>query len=57
LLLLWLFDHYLAAGLGPVSYAEAEAPVASLIDEFGPPAGSLRRASTPFLHLKNEPEL
>ena len=58
LLLLWLFGRFAATGTSLAAYAEAEAPVSNLINEFGPPVKSpsavRRRAAMPFVHLERE---
>jgi putative restriction endonuclease len=58
LLLLWLFGRFAAAGSSAATYAEAEAPVSMLINDFGPPVASPaaagRRAAMPFVHLERE---
>lgn len=54
LLLLFLLGRLQATGSSAVSYAEAEEPVSVLIDEFGPPARSRRRAAMPFFHLEGD---
>lgn len=54
LLLLWMLARYAGSGTATAAYAEAEAPVSALIDEYGPPSRSLagRRAAMPFVHLE-----
>jgi putative restriction endonuclease len=58
LLLLWLFGRFTAAGSTVATYAEAEEPVSTLINDFGPPVASAaaarRRAAMPFVHLERE---
>lgn len=58
LLLLWLFGRFAAAGSTAVTYAEAEAPVSTLINDYGPPVASAaagrQRAAMPFVHLERE---
>jgi putative restriction endonuclease len=58
LLLLWLFGRLANAGVAQASYAEAEAPVSNLINDFGPPvsnaAAAQHRAAMPFVHLERE---
>ncbi|MEU6172897.1 phosphorothioated DNA-binding restriction endonuclease [Streptantibioticus parmotrematis] len=56
LLLLWLLGRFCATGSSAVSYAEAEEPVSTLINEFGPvvtdPVRARQRAAMPFVHLE-----
>ena len=58
LLLLWLFGRFAAVGSSAATYAEAELPVSTLINDFGPPVASAaaagRRAAMPFVHLERE---
>ena len=54
LLLLFLLGRLQATGSSAATYAEAEEPVSALIDEFGPPARSRRRAAMPFFHLEGD---
>ena len=58
LLLLWLFGRFATAGSSAATYAEAEAPVSTLINDFGPSVASAaaagRRAAMPFVHLERE---
>lgn len=55
LLLLWLFGRFAGTGSSRVRYADAEAPVNRLINDFGPPvrpASARQRAAMPFVHLE-----
>ena len=56
LLLLWLFGRFAATGSTAAAYAEAEEPVSTLINDFGPPVASAsagrQRAAMPFVHLE-----
>jgi putative restriction endonuclease len=58
LLLLWLFGRFAAAGSSAATYEEAEQPVSTLINDFGPPVASAsagrQRAAMPFVHLERE---
>ena len=58
LLLLWLFGRFAAAGSTAAAYAEAEEPVSTLINDFGPPVASAsagrQRAAMPFVHLERD---
>ena len=58
LLLLWLFGRFAATGSTVAAYAEAEEPVSTLINDFGPPVASAsagrQRAAMPFVHLERE---
>jgi putative restriction endonuclease len=58
LLLLWLFGRFATTGSSMATYEEAEKPVSSLINEFGPPmaspAAARHRAAMPFAHLERE---
>ncbi|WP_156722307.1 phosphorothioated DNA-binding restriction endonuclease [Streptomyces apocyni] len=58
LLLVWLLGRFAATGSTAVTYAEAEAPVSTLINEFGPTVSSRtltrERAAMPFVHLERE---
>ena len=58
LLLLWLFGRFAATGSTVAAYAEAEEPVSTLINDFGPPVTSAsagrQRAAMPFVHLERE---
>jgi putative restriction endonuclease len=58
LLLLWLFGRFAATGSTAVAYAEAEEPVSTLINDFGPPVAKAsagrQRAAMPFVHLERE---
>jgi putative restriction endonuclease len=58
LLLLWLFGRFAATGSTAAAYAEAEEPVSTLINDFGPPVASAsagrQRAAMPFVHLERE---
>jgi putative restriction endonuclease len=58
LLLLWLFGRFAATGSSLATYAAAEEPVSSLINEFGPPVKSptaaRSRAAMPFVHLERQ---
>jgi len=52
LLLLWLFGRLATTGSSAASYADAEAPVSGLINQFGPPARratARQRAAMPFV--------
>ena len=40
LLLLWLFGRFAATGSTAAAYAEAEEPVSTLINDYGPPVAS-----------------
>ncbi|HXZ73399.1 MAG TPA: hypothetical protein VEH31_21345, partial [Streptosporangiaceae bacterium] len=55
LLLLWLFGRFAAVGSSAATYEEAEGPVSTLINDFGPPVVSAsaerHRAAMPFVHL------
>ena len=42
LLLLWLFGRFAATGRTEAAYAEAEEPVSTLINDFGPPVAKPR---------------
>lgn len=57
-LLLWLFGRFAANGSTTASYPEAEEPVSTLINDFGPPvassSGRRQRAAMPFVHLERE---
>ena len=54
LLLLWLLGRLAREGTSAATYEEAEGPVSRLIDDYGPPARSRRRAAMPFFHLERE---
>jgi putative restriction endonuclease len=58
LLLLWLFGRFAATGRTAAAYAEAEGPVSTLINDFGPPVAKAsagrQRAAMPFVHLERE---
>ena len=58
LLLLWLFGRFAATGSTAAAYAEAEEPVSTLINDFGPPfakpSAGRQRAAMPFVHLERE---
>ncbi len=58
LLLLWLFGRFAAAGSTVAVYEEAEEPVSTLVNDFGPPVASAsagrQRAAMPFVHLERE---
>ena len=58
LLLLWLFGRFAATGRTAAAYAEAEEPVSTLINDFGPPVAKAsagrQRAAMPFVHLERE---
>ena len=58
LLLLWLFGRFAATGSTAAAYAEAEEPVSTLINDFGPPVAKAsagrQRAAMPFVHLERE---
>ncbi len=58
LLLLWLFGRFAATGRAAAAYAEAEEPVSTLINDFGPPVAKAsagrQRAAMPFVHLERE---
>ena len=58
LLLLWLFGRFAAGGSTVAAYAEAEEPVSTLINDFGPPVAKAsagrQRAAMPFVHLERE---
>jgi hypothetical protein len=58
LLLMWLFGKFAATGSSAAAYAEAEEPVSTLINDFGPAVASAaaarRRAAMPFIHLERE---
>ena len=58
LLLLWLFGRFASTGSTAAAYAEAEEPVSTLINDFGPPVASAsagrQRAAMPFVHLERE---
>ena len=58
LLLLWLFGRFTSTGSTTAGYAEAEEPVSTLINDFGPPVASAsagrQRAAMPFVHLERE---
>ncbi len=57
-LLLWLFGRFAATGRTAAAYPEAEEPVSTLINDFGPPvakaAAGRQRAAIPFVHLERE---
>jgi hypothetical protein len=57
-LLLWLFGRFAASGSTVTAYAEAEEPVSTLINDYGPPVASAaaarRRAAMPFIHLERD---
>src|SRR5882757_5607296 len=58
LLLLWLFGRFAATGSTAAAYAEAEEPVSTLINDFGPSvvkaSAGRQRAAMPFVHLERE---
>ena len=58
LLLLWLFGRFAATGGTVAAYAEAEEPVSTLINDFGPlvakASAGRQRAAMPFVHLERE---
>src|SRR5262249_7524437 len=58
LLVLWLLGQFAETGSSAVTYEQAEEPVSSLINEFGPPMASptaaRQRAGMPFVHLERE---
>ncbi len=58
LLLLWLFGRFAAVGSSVAAYEEAEEPVSTLINDFGPPVATAsagrHRAAMPFVHLERE---
>lgn len=58
LLLLWLFGRFASTGSTAAVYAEAEEPVSTLINDFGPAIASAsagrQRAAMPFVHLERE---
>ncbi|MFP3987143.1 HNH endonuclease [Streptomyces sp. E11-3] len=58
LLLVWLLGRFATTGSTAVTYEEAEEPVSTLINEFGPTVSSRtltrERAAMPFVHLERE---
>ena len=59
LLLLWLFGRRFTSKCSTTAgYSEAEEPVSTLINDFGPPVASAsagrQRAAMPFVHLERE---
>ena len=54
LLLLWALGRFQQTGTSRASFAEAEAPLDGLINEFGSPAVSPHRAALPFYHLQSD---
>ena len=54
LLLLWALGRFQQTGSSQATFAEAEAPLDALINEFGPPATSRHRAALPFYHLQSD---
>jgi putative restriction endonuclease len=58
LLLLWLFGRFAVTGSTVAAYTEAEEPVSTLINDYGPRIASAsaarRRAAMPFVHLERE---
>ena len=55
---MWLFGRFAAASSSAATYEEAEEPVSTLINDFGPPVASVtvarQRAAMPSVHLERE---